>query len=216
MKFAGSFCTRIRCAVAAHASHDARAGDAGIGLHRLLHFAAGGGSLNYPKPGMCARFVRRRRRRARRTSHARETPGERPTRAICKGVRTMSMLTNGGSDHRSGNVQAMLRLLQPLDGAAAGDPADKQRRLLADVVRMIGEQIHGQPPRLSVLEAELNRLPPRLRQTMHSLLAGDSEKQAAAKLGVSPHTVHVYVKSLYKRYKVSSRGELLSKWVGKN
>jgi DNA-binding NarL/FixJ family response regulator len=123
----------------------------------------------------------------------------------------MSML-NGSSD-RTGNVQAMLRLLQPLDGAAAGDPAEKKRRLLADVVRMIGEQIHGQPPRVTVLQAELNRLPPRLQQTMHSLLAGDSEKQAAAKMGVSPHTVHVYVKTLYRRYNVSSRGELLSKWV---
>jgi DNA-binding CsgD family transcriptional regulator len=34
-------------------------------------------------------------------------------------------------------------------------------------------------------------------------------------MGASPHTVHVYVKSLYRRYNVSSRGELLSKWVAK-
>ena len=39
--------------------------------------------------------------------------------------------------------------------------------------------------------------------------------EAAAKMGVSPHTVHVYVKTLYRRYNVSSRGELLSKWVAK-
>jgi DNA-binding NarL/FixJ family response regulator len=122
----------------------------------------------------------------------------------------------GGGGGGGGNVQAMLRLLQPLDGAAAGDPAEKKRRLLADVMRMIGEQIHGQPRRLSVLETELNRLPPRLQQTMHSLLAGDSEKQAAAKMGVSPHTLHVYVKTLYRRYNVSSRGELLSKWMKPN
>ena len=108
----------------------------------------------------------------------------------------------------------MLRLLQPLDGAA-GDPAEKKRRLLADLVRMIGEQVHGQPPRLTPFEVELKTLPPRLQQTMHSLLAGDSEKQAAAKMGVSPHTVHVYVKTLYRRYNVSSRGEFLSKWLAK-
>ena len=124
----------------------------------------------------------------------------------------MSML-NSSSDRSSGNVQAMLRLLKPLDGAAAGDPAEKKRRLLADIMRMIGERMHGQPPQMTVLETELKRLPPRLQQTMHSLLAGDSEKQAAAKMGVSPHTVHVYVKTLYRRYNVSSRGELLSKWV---
>jgi len=127
----------------------------------------------------------------------------------------MSML-NSSSDRANGNVQAMLRLLQPLDGAAAGDPAEKKRRLLADVMRMIGEQMYGQPRRITVLEAELNRLPPRLQQTMHSLLSGDSEKQAAAKMGVSPHTVHVYVKTLYRKYNVSSRGELLSKWVKQN
>ena len=122
----------------------------------------------------------------------------------------------GGGGGGSGNVQAMLRLLQPLDGAAAGDPAEKKRRLLADVMRRIGEQIHGLPRRMTVLETELHRLPPRLQQTLHSLLAGDSEKQAAAKMGVSPHTLHVYVKTLYRKYNVSSRGELLSKWVKQN
>ena len=128
----------------------------------------------------------------------------------------MSMMNGGANDvvERSGDVQAMLRLLQPLN-AAGGDSVARKRQLLADIVRMIGEQIHGQPRRLTVLEAELNRLPPRLQQTMQSLLAGDSEKQAAAKMGVSPHTVHVYVKSLYRRYNVSSRGELLAKWVAK-
>jgi DNA-binding NarL/FixJ family response regulator len=117
-----------------------------------------------------------------------------------------------GTSDRTGDVQAMLRLLQPLDGSSA-DPVEKKRRLLADLVRMIGEQVHGQPPRLTLLQAELNRLPPRLQQTMSSLLNGDSEKQAAKKMGVSPHTVHVYVKTLYRRYNVSSRGELLARWV---
>jgi DNA-binding NarL/FixJ family response regulator len=133
----------------------------------------------------------------------------------------MSMMNGGANDtaveragERSGDVQAMLRLLQPLN-AASGDSVARKRQLLADIVRMIGEQIHGQPKRLSLLQTELKGLPPRLQQTMQSLLAGDSEKQAAARMGVSPHTVHVYVKSLYRRYNVSSRGELLSKWVAK-
>src|SRR5688500_18536834 len=104
-------------------------------------------------------------------------PGDRP---LDEGAQSMSMLSNGSSTSSSGsgNVQAMLRAFKPLDAAPAGDPAAKKRRLLADVIRMVGEQMHGQPPRKTLLEAELNRLPPRLRQTMHSLLAGDSEKQA--------------------------------------
>ena len=50
---------------------------------------------------------------------------------------------------------------------------------------------------------------------MKLLLEGDSEKQVAFKLGLSPHTVHEYVKNLYSELQVSSRGELLAQFVGK-
>jgi DNA-binding CsgD family transcriptional regulator len=126
-----------------------------------------------------------------------------------------------------GDAQAMLRLLQPLDspgGAAAGDAVEGKRRLLADVCRLIGDEVAGRrpprdkaPERLRLLAAaiRLEKLSPRMQQTLLSLLGGDSEKQVAAKLGVSPHTVHVYVKQLYRKYGVSSRGELLARWVTK-
>lgn len=116
------------------------------------------------------------------------------------------------SARRSVDVQAVVRLLQPLDGID-GDPIEKKRRLIANILRMIGEQVNGRTTELTVLQADAAHLSPRLQQTLASLLAGNSEKQAAAKMGVSPHTVHVYVKTLYRRYNVSSRGELLAKWV---
>ena len=50
---------------------------------------------------------------------------------------------------------------------------------------------------------------------MEQVLEGDSEKQVALKLKLSPHTVHEYVKDLYAELGVSSRGELLAQWVGK-
>jgi DNA-binding CsgD family transcriptional regulator len=53
----------------------------------------------------------------------------------------------------------------------------------------------------------------RASQTLEHLLAGDSEKQIAGKLMLSRHTVHVYVKSLYKTFNVNSRGELLARFV---
>jgi DNA-binding CsgD family transcriptional regulator len=56
-----------------------------------------------------------------------------------------------------------------------------------------------------------NDLPPRMKQTLDELLGGASEKQIAGKLGISPHTVHNYVKALHQRFEVSSRGELLAK-----
>lgn len=55
----------------------------------------------------------------------------------------------------------------------------------------------------------LAELPIRLRKVAGCLLAGDTEKQAAQKLGLSAHTVHGYIKDLYKAFGVNSRPELL-------
>jgi DNA-binding CsgD family transcriptional regulator len=58
-------------------------------------------------------------------------------------------------------------------------------------------------------------LAPRARETLEHLLAGLSEKQIASKLRLSPNTVHHYVKSIHRHFGVSSRSELLARWVGK-
>jgi DNA-binding NarL/FixJ family response regulator len=124
---------------------------------------------------------------------------------------------------RQGDVQAMLRLMQPLDGAGTADPLLRKRRLLADLCRLIGNEVNGKNGHdchnghtmSDGIEAllKVEQLSRRMEQTLRSLLGGASEKQVAAKLGLSQHTVHVYVKALYKRYGVSTRAELLAKWV---
>lgn len=53
-------------------------------------------------------------------------------------------------------------------------------------------------------------LAPRLRQTLVCLVQGDTEKQVAARLGVSVATAHQYVTALYRRFGVNSRGQLLA------
>ena len=53
-------------------------------------------------------------------------------------------------------------------------------------------------------------LTPRERQTLALLLAGAAEKEIAARLQLSLHTVHGYVKSIYARYGASSRAQLLA------
>lgn len=58
-----------------------------------------------------------------------------------------------------------------------------------------------------------HRLPPRTRQVLDRLLAGDSAKQIARHLGVSVHTINDHIKSIYRSYEVASRGELLAKFV---
>ena len=125
---------------------------------------------------------------------------------------------------------AVLRMLAPLS-ASRESSVDRQRRLLADVFRLIGDRLvepadrdsaplpKALPSRRPVdTREELLRdtsaaLSPRLGQTLTCLLAGHSEKEAAQQLGLSPHTVHVYVKELYRRFGVSSRAELLARHV---
>jgi len=61
--------------------------------------------------------------------------------------------------------------------------------------------------------SELDQLAPRLQPVLRYILQGDAEKEAAAKLGLSRHTVHRYVQVIYRELDVHSRGELLAKYV---
>jgi DNA-binding CsgD family transcriptional regulator len=56
-------------------------------------------------------------------------------------------------------------------------------------------------------------LSPRQRQTLQYLLAGRSEKEIAEIMLLSRNTVHHHVKALHRHFGVSSRSELLAKWV---
>ena len=56
-------------------------------------------------------------------------------------------------------------------------------------------------------------LPPRVRPVLRQLLAGKSEKEIADYLRLTRNTVHTYVKIIYRRLHVRSRGELLARWV---
>lgn len=51
--------------------------------------------------------------------------------------------------------------------------------------------------------------------TLRGLARGRSEAQLAAELGLSPHTVHDYVKALYRHFGVQSRAELLALCVAR-
>jgi DNA-binding CsgD family transcriptional regulator len=53
------------------------------------------------------------------------------------------------------------------------------------------------------------QLPPRLRSVLEQLLTGASEKQIADQLGLTPQTLHQYVKAVYRAANVRSRAELI-------
>jgi DNA-binding NarL/FixJ family response regulator len=58
-------------------------------------------------------------------------------------------------------------------------------------------------------QAELT-LTHRLRQVLARLECGLSEKQCAIELKLSHHTIHGYVKMIYKKFGVHSRSQLLA------
>lgn len=110
---------------------------------------------------------------------------------------------------RLGDVGALVRASKSVRVQSAGEGVKHRRRLVAMFCSMLGEQLLDGKSAVRGSES-LSR---RERQTLELLLAGDAEKQIASHLSISRHTVHVYVKSLYKRFGVSSRGELLARWV---
>ncbi len=56
-------------------------------------------------------------------------------------------------------------------------------------------------------------LPQRARPVLACLLEGDGDKQIAARLGLSVHTVNEYTKAIYRHFGVRSRPELLARWI---
>lgn len=62
-------------------------------------------------------------------------------------------------------------------------------------------------------EPSARELPPRVRQVLRALLEGDSDKQVAARLRLSTYTVNEYTKVIYRHFAVSTRAELLARWV---
>jgi DNA-binding NarL/FixJ family response regulator len=70
-------------------------------------------------------------------------------------------------------------------------------------------------PDLPLLSPDGTPLSPRQRQTLQLLLAGNSEKEVATEMRLSHNTVHHYVKALHRHFGVSSRSELLARWVRK-
>ena len=59
------------------------------------------------------------------------------------------------------------------------------------------------------------KLSPKETATLEALLDGDSEKQVAARLQLSTATVHQHVTSIYRKFRVHSRAELMAHHQGR-
>jgi DNA-binding CsgD family transcriptional regulator len=89
------------------------------------------------------------------------------------------------------------------------DFSPREARLLNVFHAELGRLIGG--PLVAATDSAVDQLSPRLRATLACLLEGDSEKQAAARLGLSRSTVHQYITALYRHFSVQSRAQLLAR-----
>src|SRR5579884_905621 len=116
--------------------------------------------------------------------------GEPPGSTQCEGVAMA-----GTAQSRMGDVRAMVRLVRqaPVEGE---DAIGHRRQLLADLCRLLGGHYD------KLMRPDGSPLARRQAQTLSYLLRGDSEKQIASRLRLSPNTVHVYVRELYRQFGV--------------
>jgi DNA-binding CsgD family transcriptional regulator len=106
-----------------------------------------------------------------------------------------SEITNGQSI-RFGKVTFVLAVEQAANGEPhSEDATDKQ----------------GDAPPLAQEDAADLGLSPTQRRVFKLLVDGFGEKQIAARLKLSQHTVHNHVRAIYTSYSVHSRAELLAR-----
>jgi DNA-binding CsgD family transcriptional regulator len=134
-------------------------------------------------------------------------------------IRPRQELADDRTWYRSEHVQELRRAAGMdhclLGAARSGDVADafslhrpwgdrpfsaREVRLTEILYREAAPLIHEPLP-----------LPPRQKAVLDGLCRGLSEKQIAAELAMSPHTVHDHVKQLHLRFGARSRGELLAR-----
>jgi FixJ family two-component response regulator len=90
--------------------------------------------------------------------------------------------------------------------------SQKRDRALVHILSSQDDWLHHYGTNVPAKDKIL-KLSPRQRQVMSFLLAGDSLKEVAQKLGLSEHTVGDHVKQIYKHFSVSSRAELLAHFI---
>ena len=91
------------------------------------------------------------------------------------------------------------------------DFTPRQKALVQELHEKITALIGG--PLAGFHEPSPADLPPRVRQTLRCLLDGDGDKQIASRLDLSQYTVNQYTKMIFAHFGVSSRAELLARWI---
>jgi DNA-binding CsgD family transcriptional regulator len=126
--------------------------------------------------------------------------------------------------HTALGADAVLTCWRPVAGAAdewselfllraAGRPdfSARNRAVAAEAMAAVGPLVGRALARFR--EPCPSALAPRVREVLRCLLEGDGDKQVAARLGLTRHTVNQYAKQIFAHFGVQSRAELLARWV---
>jgi DNA-binding CsgD family transcriptional regulator len=87
----------------------------------------------------------------------------------------------------------------------------RARVLVRETHTLLAPLVGG--PLARFTEPSPSDLSPRVREVLKCLLEGDGDKQVAARLGISPHTVNVHTKAIFLHFGVRGRAELLARWI---
>ncbi|MBL4697222.1 MAG: response regulator transcription factor [Phycisphaerales bacterium] len=98
-------------------------------------------------------------------------------------------------------------------GVGSRDFTDREQAIIALVHMTINNEIGTYLAAAD--EPALCSMTKRRLEVLNLLINGDSEKQIAYQLGVGKATIHDHVLAIYRHFKVSSRGELLARFIGR-
>jgi DNA-binding CsgD family transcriptional regulator len=104
-----------------------------------------------------------------------------------------------------------MRLVGRTSGIGCGFMRAAGDRPFSDEDREVLHLVHMGVGRFYAEESPRALLPPRMRDTLEVLLSGATDKEIAAQLGISPHTVRLYFSSIHRAYGVTSRGQLIAR-----
>jgi DNA-binding CsgD family transcriptional regulator len=93
-----------------------------------------------------------------------------------------------------------------------GDPVFSEReKAIVHLLHTHAPHVYAAPRRPT--ESKMNCLAPRLQPVLRYLMQGNSDKEIAAKLKLSRHTIHRYTQAIFAQLGVHSRGELLARYA---
>lgn len=96
-------------------------------------------------------------------------------------------------------------------GKGGNDFEDREIALIELIHSKIASMIGGPLARFD--EPMPSKLSQRARNVLVCILEGETDKEVSKRLSISPHTVNHYTKQIFSHFGVSSRAELLARWV---